>query len=113
MSTSTEEFSRLSTEVAADLKPLLSEHLADFDEMLPHLFFSDVSRWVSAEVAKSDPSPQVKALLDLLETSYPTADFNVQNLIDVSFIEMVEDDPAVVRLLGPQLLARVDPQYRL
>ena len=49
-------------------------------------------------------------LLELLETAHLSGDEIVRNLIDVSFIEMVEDDPAVVRLLGPRLRARVHPE---
>ena len=111
MSASTEAFSRLTTQAAPSLKPVLDEHLTDFDEMLPHLYFGDVSRWVSAEIAKPSPSPEVDALLKLLESSYPQAPDDVQNLIDVSFVEMVEDDPAVVRLFGPNLMARVSNEF--
>ena len=111
MSGYTEDFARQTTHVAPALASVLQEHLEDFDEMLPHLYFGDISRWVVDELAKPSPSQEVRQLLDLFESTYPTAHDDVQNLIDVSFIEMVQDDPSVVRLFGPPLLSRVDDEY--
>ena len=33
-----------------ELRPMLDEHLHDFDgELLPHLFFADVTRWAEEQ----------------------------------------------------------------
>ncbi|WP_375481772.1 hypothetical protein [uncultured Jatrophihabitans sp.] len=98
-------------DVAPGLTAVLAEHIADYD-MLPHVYFGDVSRWAEAEAARSGGSSELVALLALLESSYLTGNGDVQNLIDASFIEMVEDNPAIVKLLQPVLLSRVQPYYR-
>ncbi|WP_375499692.1 hypothetical protein [uncultured Jatrophihabitans sp.] len=107
-----QRFCRLTTKVAPALTSVLAEHLDDnLSEMLPHLYFGDVSRWFIDQTTAHGPSTEAARLLDLLETSYPTADEDVQNLIDVSFVEMVQDEPKVVALFGPNLLSRVDPEF--
>ena len=63
------------------------------------------------QAGQDSAAPELVALLELLGPAYLTGDEIVRNLIDVSFVEMVEDDPAVVRLLGPQLRGRVNPRF--
>jgi hypothetical protein len=79
-----------------------AEHLADNDELLPHLFMADVTRWLAA----NGPSSKV---IQTLETYLERGDADVRNVIEVSFLENLErDDPTHQRIraaLAPRLRA--------
>lgn len=89
----------------SELRPLLTEHLADNEgELLPYLLMSDVARWTIREVARN-PS-RVAELLGWLEARYAAADEVVETLIAVGFVEMLPATPAgdpLLELLGPEL----------
>lgn len=85
MSASTEQVARRVASAFPELQPMLEEHLDDnFGEMLPHLFFWDVTQW--AEKKAEEQSPQVDELVSLMERLYETRDLDVQNLVVVSFL---------------------------
>ena len=90
-----------------ELGPMLDEHKADFDEILPTLFMADVARWAAAHVA--DQRGRVSELTDWLESHYVADTDEVNNLIGVGFVESLprHDEPGaeVLGLLGPELSA--------
>lgn len=103
----TEEFSRSLVVEVPSLAPVLDEHLADMDdELLPHMFFGDVTRW--ADEAAADPSKDAELgrLLELLDEGLASGSEEVQDLITVSFLENLEDDSAVLAKLSPRLTER-------
>ena len=97
------------------LEPLLREHLADnFGEVLPHLFFGELTRYVVSELggAGDDPRTQerkaaLQTLLDELEEGFANGGEEVAELICVSFLENLprkgEEGDVVRDLLGPRL----------
>lgn len=92
-----------------ELKPLYDEHISDFDELLPHLFFGDVTRYVAQHLRIDDShslSSVVKAL-NVLEEGMVIGDDKAQELISVSFLEnLVNHDDVLVKaqeLMGPNL----------
>jgi hypothetical protein len=99
------------------LRPLLREHVADnFGEVLPHLFFGDLTRYVvtrqiDAEKASGELAAElereVAALLDELERVYVEGVDELEELIAVSFLENLPRDgepgDAIRRQLGPHL----------
>ncbi|MGB3772297.1 MAG: hypothetical protein WBA00_14255 [Rhodococcus sp. (in: high G+C Gram-positive bacteria)] len=96
-----------------DLMPILQEHLDDNEgELLPHLFLSDVFRWL---VANRVSCPEVvQGIFDLLETAYEDAGErdDVRDLIAVSGVEMIPDPGqpgAELRTLMGTRLKSVDP----
>jgi hypothetical protein len=95
-----EAFDVLAREIKA-LDGLRREHLADFEDLLPHLLMSDISRW--AEHTDSIDSADVDVLLALLDRLYAEGDVNVQNMINVSFIEMLDEGSPLFRRFGPNL----------
>ena len=96
------------------LQPLLSEHAADnFGEILPHVFFGDITRYVMAVVlaiesgkASDEDRRELVDILKFLESSYSTRE-DIQELISVSFLELLprpEEKGARIRdILGPEL----------
>lgn len=104
----------------ARLKPTLDEHVSDnFGEVLPHLFFGDLTRYVvsllldieSGVGPKHSEAEELRALLNDLEHAYATGDEEIQELISVSFLENLprpgEDASRVRAWLGPELAAQM------
>lgn len=80
--------------LAPDLKTLITNH----DPELPHQLMADIARWSSAA-----PEEQVNPLLTRFEEAWGDGQNAVADLIAVSFVENVYDQPCVTRLLGPKL----------
>jgi hypothetical protein len=80
---------------------LVVAHLAEYDEVLPHLLMADVTRWLVAE------GPEMR-VLDVLEYHAAAGDAHVQDVIGASFIENLLGEDAVVRsALGTRLAAEL------
>ena len=100
----------------------MREHLADnFGEVLPHLFFGDLTRLVVGDLrgaadagsqAERPSAGQVRELLDELEQAFAAGPEEVSDLIAVSFLENLprpgEDGDGVRDLLGPRLRAELE-----
>ena len=100
------------------LRPLLDEHVSDnFGEVLPHVFFGDVTSYVVslASAGEGQGSPKRRELADLLhflEESFVAGDGELQELISVSFLEALprtgEPGAEVRGMVGPNLRAGLD-----
>lgn len=102
-----------------EFKPIYDEHIADNDEVLPHVLMGTFTRFLFDSYKKSK-SPDangeackqvVDRSLNLMERAMGNGDLGVQNLISVSFLENLwpseqVDLPVyneIKLLLGPQL----------
>ena len=109
------------TEVAGlspSLMAELEEHItANFGEVLPHVFFGDVTRHVN-ELVKSislgaDPAvrAELETILEAMETGFVSGTSDVQGLIVVSFLENLpfawEPGAEVRGMLGPNLTREI------
>ncbi len=97
-----------------ELDGVYQTHLDDYAELLPHVFFGDVTRYVVGEVlshANGSP-PQVARILNCLERSMAFGDDAVQELICVSFLENLAEYGEVTSrlkaLVGPNLGRELD-----
>jgi hypothetical protein len=84
------------------------EHVADYDEVLPHVLLGDLGRFLSNEVAVHGPqSAALKQAMDALEQGMQSDDPRLEELIAVSFLENLDVDdpsfPVIRKLLGPRL----------
>jgi hypothetical protein len=93
--------------VVPGLLGLLGKHRADNDELLPHVFFGDVTRFV---VSGFSDHPERRAdaekILALLEEAVASPDEEVQNVVSVSFCEnLLGEKPleAIRAAMGPRL----------
>ena len=112
-----------------EFKPIYDEHIADYDEILPHVLMGAFTRFLF-DAYKKSKSPDangeaykqvVERSLNLMERAMGNGDLGVQNLISVSFLENLwpseqADLPVyneIKLLLGPQLrneLRLYDPE---
>ena len=85
------------------LEPVLAEHVKDHPQVLPHLFFGDVTRYALSlvRVGRPDQTPELHRLLDFLEETFSGGDEELQELIAVSFLEN----------FGKALATRAGPRY--
>ncbi|MBO0867513.1 MAG: hypothetical protein J2P15_03020 [Micromonosporaceae bacterium] len=81
---------------------MLDEHLADNDEILPHVLMADLTRWFVAAVAAGQPVDCFAAAVEVLYTS---PDEQLRNVVGVSFMEILALGPddrelAAIEALG-------------
>lgn len=90
-----------------ELKPVFDEHIRDNDELLPHVFMGDVTRFVvdlhadilKGGAASTASSDALLRILSTLESAMRSDDEEVRELIAVSFLENLEqDDPNYAKL---------------
>ncbi|WP_194835942.1 hypothetical protein [Nocardia sp. XZ_19_369] len=87
-----------------EIRPLITEHVHDYDEILPTLLMGDIARWITRVVQESeDPAARLGVFFARLEDAWGDGQNPVSDLIAVSFVENVFDEPDVVKLLGPKL----------
>ena len=68
-----------------ELETLVREHLAEYEKLLPHVLFGDVTRWLVAR-------GPVAEVLDILEHHCGAGDEEVRNVLEASFLENLERD---------------------
>lgn len=78
--TTTSELCKEMAVLSSEIQEILSEHISDYDEILPHVFFGDVTRYVL-----SDGVDRKKVVL-FMETHLERASAEVENLIALSFV---------------------------
>lgn len=82
------------------LQQLLDEHVADNDELLPHVLFGDLTRLAQLSAESSVPAPHLMSLAELstligtLESAICGPNLDIVDLILVSFLENLEPDRA-------------------
>lgn len=93
MSNSQERLIQRLTEISPRLGEIREESIRDFGELLPHLFFGDLTRYVVGlylDARSERPAregDELEALLGTLEEHFRQGDDMVQELISVSFLE--------------------------
>ncbi len=112
MSERSETFVREIVKRFPKLSPLLREHLHDNSgELLPHVFFGDLTRYAVALLTSADggleASRELRELLAFLEESFASGDSELCELISVSFLENLpypwENGSELRSMLGPTL----------
>jgi hypothetical protein len=114
----------LSYELAAKMPALrarLEQHRADFDELLPHVFMGDVSRYAIEQYhhfarGAGDAADALRLLFSITEVAAREGTEDVKELISVSFLENIAaelaDYPAFRAFLGPVLRRELEPILR-
>ncbi len=93
-----------------ELQSTYDVHIHDYDELLPHVFLGDVTRYVVQQVHSGEmgTTKPVGRILDSLERCMESGDDQVKELVSVSFIEnLAGHDDVLARLralIGPNLM---------
>lgn len=95
-----------------DLVQILEQHINEYGEILPHVFFGELTRYVLQCLRTSTASGHtrnqviLRQILGRLEDGYATGEDVVTELIGVSFLENLsgeEGREALRDLMGPHL----------
>ncbi len=78
--------------VHPELRAMRDAHIAEYAELLGHVFIADVQKWLLERL--SNDRATVVRVLDVLEESVGSEDDPVTNLISVSFLEGLGRSPA-------------------
>jgi len=79
-------FCRKLAEQVPEAEAILQEHLDDYDELLPNVFFGDLTRYVLSD------GPGRLKLVEFLEQNFHRLSPEIEELIAVSFVENLESE---------------------
>jgi len=109
------------TEVSPNLGEIRESSISDYGELLPHLFFGDLTRYVVAlfletqsdDGSGSERAKVLRSLLEVLERAFAEGDEKIQELISVSFLEHLprpREEPGwqIRSLIGPQMSEQLE-----
>ena len=90
------------------LLPILQEHLDDYDNLLSHVFFGDVVRWLVERYETDSSDANIRCVFDVVESAFAGGRVDDRELIAASFLENLPRarDPAgggLRDLVGPKL----------
>ena len=119
MVTATELFARVLA-AAPGFAPVMEEHLADNEELLSHLLMADCKRFIASYFTGRSTVPgkppcegELLGMLSAIEATMIDGDEETQNVIAVSFLEYLWNEPffpALRPFLGPSLRAEIQRQ---
>ena len=89
------EFTRRMVRNVPELGPLLQAHEADYGDLLPHVFFGDLTRFVTDLNAKAGAGSKssetvLVAILRELEEAVTARNIELRDLVIASFLENLE-----------------------
>lgn len=96
MTTSTQALVTQLVQGFPELRSLFDDHLEANGELLPHVFFGDLTPWlVNSYLASPNAGPGAtwRRVLDQLEHAYEIGDTDVKELLYVSFLEILPYPP--------------------
>ena len=113
MSADSIDFVQRLVEQIPAIKLIYDEHLDYFGELLPHVFFGELTRWLlslfSSVPRSQNVETQLWAVLNYLEQSFIMEGEEIKELIAVSILENLprpgEQNSGIIELLGPELVA--------
>lgn len=101
-----------------ELLPVYQEHIRNNDELLPHVFMGDATRFFIVECGRatdgqSQASPFIGRFLTVLENELMAQDEETTSLIALGFCENLIGEAAALRVMkrsmGPLLTATAKP----
>lgn len=104
-----EDFVRQFVAGSPALKPLLQQHSADYLEILPHVFLSELANWALTAWQVPERRAVVEEVLRRLEAEFAEGAPRIKEFIATGFLESLPppgtSGQEISRQLGPQLRA--------
>jgi hypothetical protein len=97
------EFIEELLQVEPALKAVFGAHICDNDEVLPHVFMGDVTRFIIAAAERKNADSMLPKLINFLEVQLATGGDEIENLISVSFIENLTGEVEAISVLIPMM----------
>ena len=101
-----ENFFELFLSFVPEFEPLFREHVSDNQAVLPHVLMGDVARFLEDSLSSPAPAPLSSAARGVLaraaavlEAGMRSPDPRLQELVSVGFLEGVESEPYMPRLV--------------
>ena len=83
---------------------LLDQHMADYGELLPHVFFSQaVNEPLIRLLRENGRRSSIRSYCDFIEEMHLSGDDEMKNVVDVTILERLADDSAVWKQFGAYL----------
>jgi hypothetical protein len=108
-----ERLVRILGERFSDVAPIYKEHRESFGEILPHIFFGELTRWMLSLLEPASGSTtaerrqKLRDVLEVLEKSYAEGDEEMREFFSASFLEKLpkpgESGSEIREMLGPRL----------
>ena len=74
------------------------EHLQDYSEILGHVFFGNLINQPLSELLRKNIEEQIiQKYIDFIERMYSYGDDDVKNIVEVTILEYLGDDNAVLK----------------
>ena len=74
------------------------DHLRGYGELLGHVFFGDTLNAVLFPLLEVNENPgMIRQYIDFMEDMYANGDSDVQNIVEVTILERLGDEEAVLR----------------
>ena len=101
MKLSKEEFAEKFVSLFPDKRQSLDEHYADYDELLGHIYFSEVLNEPLIEmISKNGDKNMIQKYCTFIEDMWLNGDDDVVNIVEVTILERLSDDENIWETFG-------------
>ena len=83
------------------LQQIYRAHLQENDELLPHVLFGEITRFVVTKARKAEHDPLIARLLNEFEKGLEEGPEEVRELVSVSFVENLCGETEAIKVLKP------------
>ena len=91
-------YARTYVETFPEYKYELEEHLNDYGELLGHVFFGDIIDIHLVELLETETDiSRIKKIFHFVNDMYTNGDEYMQNVIVVTILEYLGDDPIILK----------------
>ena len=94
----TKYFAKEFIQIFPDSAPAYHSHLADYGEILGHVFFGDViNQPLSQLLYENTDKALIGKYINFIESMYASDNSDVQNIVDVTILAYLGDDDTVLK----------------
>ena len=88
-------------EAFPECRNLLADHMSDYGELLQHVFYPNLINDALIDLLESNKdADKIKKYCAFIEFMWQQGDDSIKNVVDVSILERLSDDPEVWQRFG-------------